>query len=691
MLRSLVGSEMCIRDRAEDLGLLHESAGQGRERHMVISRPAQRPRAGLKESSLSFRELHGLADPDPGAEYRQVLAHRVVRVQVDLNPERDSEWDSDDDDPEDWAYPFVTDGSAEGQQSSYEDYDYHTYHLRLQGLDCVLGANQNCSRFKVYNKQGFARYQEHDIQFLGKFPKWRSLGMPHQTHQPNPQLDLLVQQEDALSSAHQLALTSGLSRVAAHNCDYFVAMYQNLIDPNLAVIPSTWDGSPNVWAGTNEISAETVARELISPSDGETSCTADMRWIPTEFKIDRHAGKATVHGPIPRLDREQFKELYTAIPAVLTAGLPLLAKLRRPGILEPDRLQAVVKAQRIVLQPGEQYDGVWHRDGQAENIVAVVLYYSHVDAQLEGGQMEFADIGAEHTWNTDDGCPVQKEDMVAMMKDGSLTVPVKTGTLVVFSNYQLVHRVLRMVNTSERPGSREFVALFVVDQRSPLVPARVVYGLQELYTRTIWRALQQMPARLLQIVLEHTGLVLEERVPFELRKLLLRSHLCPSGVWGVTADGGGRTICSTGNGCSKLVAWLEGDFTTRGDPLDEDDYERYGFRRVQALNYPPPLNRSSSWAAAADQIDECEIEKQADEIFDLVDTNEDDELSGVEVAAFLKSHPEVRSKYDPVGALSWSCLLAKLETGQGLDRMQFRLWFAEHKMCDFLKVGEYSS
>jgi hypothetical protein len=54
------------------------------------------------------------------------------------------------------------------------------------------------------------------------------------------------------------------------------------------------------------------------------------------------------------------------------------------------------------------------------------------------------------------------------------SVPVTTGTLLVFSNYQMAHRVLRMVNTSQaHPASRKFVALFVMDPAAErLVPAR---------------------------------------------------------------------------------------------------------------------------------------------------------------------------------------------------------------------------
>lgn len=41
------------------------------------------------------------------------------------------------------------------------------------------------------------------------------------------------------------------------------------------------------------------------------------------------------------------------------------------------------------------------------------------------------------------------------------------GTLLVFSNCQMAHRVLRMWNDSGREASRDFVALFILDPAFP--------------------------------------------------------------------------------------------------------------------------------------------------------------------------------------------------------------------------------
>ena len=60
------------------------------------------------------------------------------------------------------------------------------------------------------------------------------------------------------------------------------------------------------------------------------------------------------------------------------------------------------------------------------------------------------------------------------------------GTLLVFSNYQMAHRVLRMVNASAREASRDFVALFVLDPAfPPLRPAASVLANSFLMRRAL--------------------------------------------------------------------------------------------------------------------------------------------------------------------------------------------------------------
>jgi hypothetical protein len=86
---------------------------------------------------------------------------------------------------------------------------------------------------------------------------------------------------------------------------------------------------------------------------------------------------------------EKHPEFYLAVEQIMTAAAPMLARLSSPALLLPGPLQAVVKAQRIYLNPGEQYAGVWHYDGKHERIAAVVLYFYRYSSDMLGGALEF--------------------------------------------------------------------------------------------------------------------------------------------------------------------------------------------------------------------------------------------------------------------------------------------------------------
>jgi len=57
----------------------------------------------------------------------------------------------------------------------------------------------------------------------------------------------------------------------------------------------------------------------------------------------------------------------------------------------------------------------------------------------------------------------------------TVKIESKQGRLIVFSNYQLVHRVLRMINNTNNVSKRDFIALFVVDQRYPLTTTSEIF------------------------------------------------------------------------------------------------------------------------------------------------------------------------------------------------------------------------
>ncbi len=61
-----------------------------------------------------------------------------------------------------------------------------------------------------------------------------------------------------------------------------------------------------------------------------------------------------------------------------------------------------MKAQRIVLDDGEEYSGLWHEDGMNEHVAAVILYYHRASASLQGGALEFCSKQLFTLWKNED-------------------------------------------------------------------------------------------------------------------------------------------------------------------------------------------------------------------------------------------------------------------------------------------------
>ncbi|CAK9111759.1 unnamed protein product [Durusdinium trenchii] len=370
-----------------------------------------------------------------------------------------------------------------------------------------------------------------------------------------------------------------------------------------------WGHGADVWSAT--FALPNIKRLM----DAHAECTADRPipryqmiidpnqfvrhteegpvWVPCEFDVDS-CGRAQLVGGT-RSHQHPDLARQVALP-ILEASLPLLAKLRRPQLLlDRRRLQAVFKAQRIILPPkvGEdhesEYIGMWHVDGHREDVVAVALYYYHVDSALEGGDMEFcgrepldvlAIADAGHNASSFDKASLKKA-----LVDNKIRcrVPICEGTLLVFSNHQLVHRVLRMINKSGSEASRDFVALFILNPAStPLVPSRCALAKQQMLTRTLRPS--GLPPENIQAILALAGILPTEEYAKELRNVLLSEQLKPTGEF----VGRQQNVHATGNGCVTMVGWLHHMLQESQPP--SWDYPRDfspGWKHFRALNRAP--------------------------------------------------------------------------------------------------------
>ena len=437
--------------------------------------------------------------------------------------------------------------------------EWRTWVTRTSGEDAC---------WMVYTKREVISYEacrNEPLKPFGYFPHAPCWKLPAGTRQWGGE------RSDVWSTCMQLPVRGLLDEHAASTLDRPIPRYQMIVDPNQFV-------------------HETAEGPV---------------WVPCEFDISADGTPSLVGGA--RSHAYPHLAQHAALP-VLSAALPLLAKLRRPQLLLDDRrLQVVFKAQRILV-PGNagdgsdtDYVGLWHVDGHRENVAAVVLYYYHVDPSLRGGDMEFCGREPMDVLGYGD-CRVNINELGpeslrlafrGTRKGGASTavqncrVPIGEGTLLVFSNYQMAHRVLRLKNTCATEASRDFVALFVLDPSAPaLLPARSVLAWPHLLRRTLAAVRISMSA--LQNVLEFLGVSQTDARRKMQRNQLLSEQLRPSGEF---ANGG--RIHMTGNGCFTMIGWLHRllePVVEGGGILDPESFHernRRGFQRLDALNLAP--------------------------------------------------------------------------------------------------------
>lgn len=438
--------------------------------------------------------------------------------------------------------------------------------------DIRLGISKGNNRRRCYVTDGPCRHCQRDGFPIPthKFPTWAPLlAVPGAgVTAPHSQMDVLYS-TNAVSPTLHAQIAASLDALARRRATSPMPQYLNIIDPNVNAV----DG---VWVPTEFDVRERRTASLDLVVGIELACVAATgKRLPFGFgpliaSLASDGGEVraavTLASPIPDLDAHSHVKLNVATQRLMEAAVPLLARLRRPALLLPGPLQAVVKAQRIVLAPGEEYAGVWHEDGMEEHVVAVVLYYYRVSPTLRGGQLEFCSK-QRHALGIADAASEEFDLESTRGFAESLPrcrVPVKEGTLVCFSNYAAVHRVLRMeaaASAQAGGGSRDFVALFVIDQRHPLPAPPAV-----------------LPPS-------------DQRV--EAARKLLHAQLQPRGVFGLDSS----SVYSTGNGAVADVGWLN-DGGDGGGYVGEVNPDAATL--IQRLNLAPPaIERGVSMVLAA--------------------------------------------------------------------------------------------
>eukprot|EP00471_Norrisiella_sphaerica_P013442 CAMPEP_0184494596 /NCGR_PEP_ID=MMETSP0113_2-20130426/29098_1 /TAXON_ID=91329 /ORGANISM="Norrisiella sphaerica, Strain BC52" /LENGTH=746 /DNA_ID=CAMNT_0026880413 /DNA_START=134 /DNA_END=2371 /DNA_ORIENTATION=- len=412
--------------------------------------------------------------------------------------------------------------------------------------------------------------------------------------QPNPKVDFFITSGSAaaVSPGTHSALVTELDRIGASTCDFFGSQYQNIIDPNLNVCPPPSEYFPKQGSGL--------------PSNEH------LTWLADECIVDVKKGSVILDGLGP-FSREQSSKLITAMEGLLSAAMPAVFRLKRPQVMPATRMQVVIKAQRIIIKPGDTYEGLWHREQRYEHITAVALYYynygdlvvkdgaegedvkagvttsSVSQNYLQGGDLEFLPRDTNSLLDPWDIRQARLEGEVRAFMQARVRAKLKKGTLLVFSNYQLIHRVLRCKNKGNVPLSRDFVAIYFVDQAHPL-PSQAVYrGITRQLSDTISSAFRttrtsrkrdaqdkaKSPCRmavsetLIDIILQYMSAKFSHEQRRAVRASLVMEHLTPAGSFGITKE----RCYTTGNGSPHLVGWLDQIRDGRGKDGDSDDID----------------------------------------------------------------------------------------------------------------------
>ncbi|UJR32942.1 hypothetical protein I4U23_020403 [Adineta vaga] len=244
---------------------------------------------------------------------------------------------------------------------------------------------------------------------------------------------------------------------------------EDIIDPDLLPYKPETTFNRNEWIERRKKELKGVDRKLsrfkrdLNQGDYNNLSEHEQirdtyQWIPSEFVIDTD-GKVDIRTPIQHLPvSPEFKKAYSDIAHIFHAMLPMFEQLKIVNLnnaKEQQRLQVIVKAQSYNLKAGMKYSGRWHTEGHTENIVAVGVYYLHVDDELEGGALKFRPKYACQKYYDE----IETDHFISC---------VKTGAGVVFSN-SIPHRFQQIRNLTHDNGRRRtFLNFFIVDPEQPI-------------------------------------------------------------------------------------------------------------------------------------------------------------------------------------------------------------------------------
>merc|ERR1712130_299499 len=118
-------------------------------------------------------------------------------------------------------------------------------------------------------------------------------------------------------------------------------------------------------------------------------------WIPSVFRVNKEGTKCELLSEIPNLDPYECGDtLYPLIEELFLYQLPQFENVLDLN-LRGVPLRVIVKAQDYQLDDCKEQDyylGNFHKEGLYEDIMAVGLYYYHIDEDIKGGELQLSSL-----------------------------------------------------------------------------------------------------------------------------------------------------------------------------------------------------------------------------------------------------------------------------------------------------------
>lgn len=192
------------------------------------------------------------------------------------------------------------------------------------------------------------------------------------------------------------------------------------------------------------------------------------QWLPAEFYIDDPVESdlgapceqpTKIQSPINNLDEGKHRRLYSIISRLFSLCVPSFEELLQTSLREKP-LQVICKAANYILDPRDEYEGVWHVEGvPSERIVASAIYY-YSTTHVYGDGLEFRVPYPSH-FASSEYSPTGEREWNMNQYLGHFPTP--PGRLLFFTN-DLQHRVMRLRNVSKtEQGKRKIFCFFLVN------------------------------------------------------------------------------------------------------------------------------------------------------------------------------------------------------------------------------------